>query len=167
MLIKSVLSRLSSAVSFGRGKGTLDAAARKTVNAVTTGSTAVAASGSQLRDILAQYDVTAISPQSFSEMLQRLRQTGLISDKDYQELSTIRQDLDREGVGANQRVNLVDRYAKKLQSLEQGVKDSQETPGTSATAATDAAAVRRRLDWLKKLAAIHASPESATINALA
>jgi len=166
MLIKSVLSRLAGAASFGRGKNLVDTAARKAVGATATGPTTAAAPGSQLRDILTQYDVTDISPQGFSDLLQRLRQAGLLPDKDYQELSAVRVDMDRDGIGANQRVNLVEMYAKKLKSVEQDAKELEEKLGTAGARAMDAA-VRRRLDWLQKLSAIHASPEAATINALA
>ncbi len=96
----------------------------------------------------------------------KLRQTGLLPDKDYQELTAIRTDLDRDGVAATQRVNLVDMYTKKLASLEQDFKAQQEKLGTAEAQAMDAT-LRRRLDWLQKLSAIHASPETATINALA
>jgi len=166
MLIKSVLSRLAGAASFGRGKDLVDTAARKAVEAPATGPTTAAATGSQLRDILTQYDVTDISPQGFSDLLQRLRQAGLLPDKDYQELSAVRVDLDRDGIGANQRVNLVDMYAKKLKSVEQDAKELEEKLGTAGARAMDTT-VRRRLDWLQKLSDIHASPEAATINALA
>jgi hypothetical protein len=165
MLIKSVLSKLSDAASFGRGKTNVEASARKAVGAA-AGSATAAAAGSQLRDILTQYDVTNITPQGFSDLLQRLRQSGLLPDKDFQELSAIRADLDRDGVGANQRVNLVDMYSKKLASLEQDFKAQEEKLGPAQAHATDAT-LRRRVDWLQKLSAIHASPETATINALA
>jgi len=166
MLIKSVLSRLSDAASFGRGKTPVDAAARNAVEALATGSTPGAASGSQLRDILAQYDVTNISPQKFSDLLQRLHQSGLLADKDYQELSMIRLDLDRDGVSPNEQVNLVETYTKKLKSLEQDSKEMEEKLGPAGVRAMDAT-LRRRLDWLQKFSALHASPDTATINALA
>jgi hypothetical protein len=166
MLIKSVLSRLSGAASFGRGKAQVDPAARTAVEALATGSTPAAAPGSQLRDILAQYDVTKISPQGFSDLLQRLYQSGLLADKDYQDLSMIRLDLDRDGVSPNEQVNLVETYTKKLKSLEQDSKEMEEKLGTAGVRAMDAT-LRRRLDWLQKFAALHASPDAATINALA
>ena len=131
-----------------------------------SGSATAAPAGNQLRDILTQFDVTNISPQGFSDLVQKLRQTGLLPDKDYQELTAIRTDLDRDGVAATQRVNLVEMYTKKLASLEQDFKAQQEKLGTAEAQAMDAT-LRRRLDWLQKLSAIHASPETATINALA
>jgi hypothetical protein len=166
MLVKSVLSRLAGAASFGRGKNLVDAAATKAAKSTASGSTTAAATGSQLRDILTQYDVTDISPQGFSDLVQRLHQSGLLPDKDYQELAAIRTDLDRDGIGANQRVNLVEMYSKKLKSVEQDGKELEEKLGTTGVRAMETT-VRRRLDWLQKLSAIHASPEAATINALA
>jgi hypothetical protein len=166
MLIKNVLSQLSGAAGFSRGKNFIEAAARKAVAAASGVATTAAATGSQLHDILTQYDVTNISPQEFSDLAQKLRQSGLLPDKDYQELAGIRADLDRDGVAAKQRVNLVDMYSKKLASLEQDFKAQEAKLGTAAAQTMDST-LRRRLDWLQKLSAIHASPEAATINALA
>jgi hypothetical protein len=166
MLIKSVLSGLSRAASFGRGKAALEATGRQAIEAPPAGSAVATESGSQLRDILAQYDVTDISPQSFSDLLERLRQAGLLADKDYQELATIRLDLDCDGIAPQERVNLLEIYVKKLRTAEQDAKEAEGKRGAAAARATSAA-LRRHVDWLQKLAAIHASPEAATINALA
>jgi hypothetical protein len=161
MQIKNILARLSDPTRFGQHRDSADAAGRKAVDASTTGVGSSASSSSRLREILAGYDVTNISPKAFSELLQKLQQSGLVSDKDLQELSQIRSDLDREGVSPDQRVNLLDMYAKKVQAAEQG--GTVQPTGTDNTAAS----LRRRLDWLQKFAAAHASPEAATINALA
>ncbi len=160
MQIKNILARLSDPTRFGQHRDNADAAGKKAVDASTTG-VGSSPSSSRLREILAGYDVTNISPKAFSELLQKLQQSGLISDKDLQELSQIRSDLDREGVGPDQRVNLLDSYAKRIQAAEQS--DAVQAPGIESTAPS----LRRRLEWLQKFAAAHASPEAATINALA
>jgi len=63
-------------------------------------------------------------------------------------------------------VNLVETYAKKLLALQADSKELEEKLGASGLQ-TLQTAIRRRLDWLEKLLAIHRSPEAATINALA
>jgi len=161
MQIKNVLARLSDPTRFGQHRDGAEAVDRKAVDASATGVGPSSSSSSGIREILAGYDVTNISPKAFSELLQKLRQSGLISDNDFQELSQIRSDLDREGVAPDQAVNLLDMYAKKVQAAEQA--DKFEETGAEATAAS----LRRRLDWLQKFAAAHEWPEAATINALA
>ncbi len=99
-------------------------------------------------------------------MLQKLQQSGLLPDKDLQELSQIRTDMEHDGVAADQHVNLLDIYAKKLKAAEQDASGSEDKLA-AADAQGSTASLRRRLDWLEKFAAIHASPEASTINALA
>jgi len=53
-------------------------------------------------------------------------------------------------------------YRKKLQEAEKTAKDQAAATSTASTST-----LRRRLDWLQKFAAIHASPDAATINTLA
>jgi hypothetical protein len=167
MLVKTVLSQLAGVAKVGHtAKDQAESAARKAIGLPAAAAKSASGSANQLPDILAQYDVTNISPQAFSDMLQRLHQSGALPDKDFQDLSAIRKDLDQDGVASNQRVNLVDIYGKKLKSLEQDSKDLQEKIGTSGVQELQTT-LRRRVDWLQKLSAIHAAPNAASINALA
>ena len=166
MQIKNVLSRLSDPTRFGQNRDALESLARKAVDPSGKGTAAASTSASRLREILAGYDVTNITPKTFSEMLQKLQQSGLLPDKDLQELSQIRTDLEHDGIGADQHVNLLDIYAKKLKAAEQDASGSEDKLA-AADAQGSTASLRRRLDWLEKFAAIHASPEASTINALA
>ena len=119
---------------------------------------ATPASADAMREILGQYDVKNITPRSFSEMLQKLRQANSISEKDYQELSQIRMDLDRDGLGPDERVNLVEHYQRKLSNLQDDIKDLQGKTDSTAVREALQAPVLRRLDWLQKLATMHAQP---------
>jgi hypothetical protein len=105
-----------------------------------------------MRQIAADYDVTSISPRAFSEMLQKLRQAGTLSDKDYQDLSAIRADLEQGGSDPDQRINLVDLYTKKLA----GVRGQSTAPSA-----------QRQLDWLQKFARLRAGQGSAALDAMA
>ena len=115
-----------------------------------------------LRQIVTQYDVTDISPDQFSQMIQQLSAAKAISPKEAQELSSVRGDLDAAGIGADQSVNLVDFYQQKIQAAqhEQGdlpnpdVQQQQMAP------------LAQRLGWLEKFATLHAHPEAASISAL-
>jgi len=160
--ITNVLSRLSDPTGFGQHREVVDTAVSKAADAVSSAAAAVSSSSSKLKEILTGYDVTDITPKAFSEMLQKLQESGLISSKDLQELSKIRTDLDQQGVASDQSVNLVEMYTKKLQEAEKTAKDQAAATSTASTST-----LRRRLDWLQKFAAIHASPDAATINTLA
>jgi hypothetical protein len=167
MQVKNVLSRFSDSARLGKSRDAADAATRNLASSSGAGGTASSsATAAKLRDVLTGYDVTNISPRSFSEMLQKLQQSSVVSDKELQELSQIRTDLDRDGVGADQRVNLVDIYTKKLQSAQQDAADLEQKLGT-AGAQGYRDGLHRRLGWVEKFAAIHASPTTTAINAMA
>jgi hypothetical protein len=166
MQVKNILSRLSDATRFGQNRDALESVARKAVDPSGKGAAAASTSTGRLREILAGYDVTNITPKTFSEMLQKLQQSGLLPEKDMQELSQIRTDMEQDGVGTDQSVNLLDIYAKKLKAAEQEASGlADKLAAADVQGATTS--LRRRLDWLEKFAAIHASPEASTINALA
>jgi len=128
---------------------------------------APARSADAIRDILGQYDVTDISPRAFSEMLQKLRQAGLLAEKDFQELSLIRLDLDREGTGPDERVNLLDLCRRQLERLRDELRDLRKRTASVPADASLEAPLLRRLEWLRKFAAIHGNPAGEGVNALA
>jgi len=154
--ITNVLSRLSDPTGFGQHREAVDAVVSEATDAVNSAAAVVSSSSSKLKEILTGYDVTDITPKAFSEMLQKLQESGLIPSKDLHELSQIRTELDRQGVASDQHVNLVEMYTKKLQDAEKAAK----TPAATAS-------VQRRLDWLEKFATIQASHDAATIDTLA
>jgi hypothetical protein len=166
MQIKNILARLSDPARFGQNRDAVESAARKAVepSGASTGPTSTATG--RLREILARYDVTSISPKAFSGLLQEIQQSGLLPDKDLQELLQIRTDLDRENIAPDQRVNLLEVYAKKVKAAEQDAGELEDKLGAAGAQALTAS-LRRRLDWLEKFAAIHTSPDGATMNALA
>ena len=121
-----------------------------------------------LRQIVAEYDVTDISPREFSEMIHKLHEAGALSDQELQELSQIRVDLDLQGVDPDETLNLVDFYLSKLQELHPSPDDSAGAGGSVAAGQLpQAVSVERRLAWLEKFAAIQAGPDRAGLDALA
>src|SRR5262245_61914725 len=52
------------------------------------------AGSASFHEILAHYDVTHITPREFSELVQKLHESGDISDVEAQELALMRVDLD-------------------------------------------------------------------------
>jgi len=121
-----------------------------------------------LREIVAEYDVTNISPREFSEMIRKLHVAGAISDQEFQELSQIRVDLDLQGVDPDETLNLVDSYLDKLSELYGSLDDPADAGGSpSADQLPQAVSVERRLAWLEKFATIQAGPDRAGLDALA
>ena len=121
-----------------------------------------------LRQIVAEYDVTDISPREFSEMIHKLHEAGALSDQELQELSQIRVDLDLQGVDPDETLNLVDLYLNKLSELYGSLDDPAGSGGSpSAGQLPQAVSLERRLAWLEKFAAIQAGPDRAGLDALA
>lgn len=118
-----------------------------------------AASRTAMNDILKQYDVTNITPEDFSKMITKLHDASAISDQDFQELSSIRTDLESQGVKSDQTVNLVELYGDQLKKLQQQMGDSPD-----AASQQKLAPATRKLDWLQKFALLHANPDAAGID---
>jgi len=119
---------------------------------------ALAASSSVFRQIASDYDVTKITPKALSEMLQRLHESGGISDAEFQEMSAIRLDLDAEGISPDQPVNLVDFYTERLKRLREDQAFFSQKAGECSQKQRSLESVQRRLEWVRKLALIQ-SPQ--------
>jgi ribosome-binding protein aMBF1 (putative translation factor) len=117
-----------------------------------------------MRQILADYDVADISPRAFSEMLQKLRQAGALSEKDFQELASIRLDVENENSAPDQRLNLVELYGKRLAAIRQQQGASQVS---AAARPASEATLQRQLGWLQKFAQIRAGTSPLGFDTLA
>ncbi|MCR4412702.1 MAG: hypothetical protein NUV77_09790 [Thermoguttaceae bacterium] len=158
MLIQSILGGRPDPAALARSESSDAANVQR--HAVSTIEQSVSAPRQDaLRAIAAEYDVTDISPRTFSEMIGRLRQAGALSDKDYQELAAIRVDLEQAGIGPDDEIDLVRFYRQRLQEAAQAEK-SRETPRP------DLERLRARLEWLQKFAALR-SPEASPIDTAA
>jgi hypothetical protein len=151
MQISNVISSLSDAASWGKkGESTAQAGAGaiKSIDSqVQASSKAQKASA----EILRQYDITNITPTAFSQMIQKLYQAGAISEKDYQELSAVRGDLDKAGIEPDETVDLPEFYSDKV-SKEQKTADASNQQSLASD--------KRRLDWMQKFAVIQSNPEA-------
>jgi len=101
MLVKNVLSELANPALWKQMLPSAAFSASEPKNSETIPAS-TEQSSSALREILSQYDVRDISPRTFSEMLQRLHRAGVLADSEYQDLSLIRMDLEREGVSPDE-----------------------------------------------------------------
>ena len=153
MYIKSIVSGLANAARLRQATRSPEKIA------AAVHATGGAAPRATFRAIVSQYDVTKISPRALSEMLQKLRSAGAISDAEVQELSLMRLDLDAQGADPEKPINLLDFYADRLRQLQDEQAKSpagaeSDTPGEASLAS-----VQRRLDWLRKLATVQSLRE--------
>jgi hypothetical protein len=161
MQINNVLAGYSDPTGVAKRGETVAAAARGTLKSAETTATAGASNRAALTQILAQYDVKDISPTEFSEMAQKLRQTGAISDSDFQELAGVRGDMEAAGVEPDQRIDLSDFYAQKVKQAQNKLDDP------NAASNQQLAPLLRRYDWVQKFALMHSNPQAAGIDAVA
>ena len=159
MQISNVVSGVTDAAS--ATKRAVDASAATATQAVGTGSTQTDGSISALRDVLTKYDITDISPNEYSSMIQDLYQKGAISKTDFQNLAAVRVDLETAGVDSDQSTNILDFYRQQVAKAQ---RDAGNTSG--AVASQNMAPMLQRLSWLEKFAAGHAQPDTIGLNAL-
>ena len=93
-----------------------------------------------MRAIVSRYDMTDITPNDFSNMIQQLYAKGAVSAKDMQELSSIRADLEAAGVGADQSVDLQEFYQQRLAEAQ---ADAAQSPDADAAQANVQAVAAR------------------------
>jgi len=111
------------------------------------------ATAAALGETLGGFDVTAITPEEFSVLVQRLYKAGVIGQEDYRLLAAVRADLHADGIRPDERINLIDFYTRKLRRLQDRI--DQLDPAEQQ----QLAAITRRLDWVQKLAAMRQSPQ--------
>jgi hypothetical protein len=119
-----------------------------------------------LHKVAAQYDVTRITPQQFSQMLEELRKTGALTESELSQLGQVLTDLNAEGVDSDEEIDLVKFYTDKLSKLQEEMEDARTEEGTTATIAPSLAAAQDRLNWLTKLAVAHSSSDGVGVNVL-
>lgn len=118
-----------------------------------------------MREILSHYDMTDITPNDFSKLIQQLSDKGTISQKDVQELSSIRVDLENAGISSDDSVNLLDFYQQRIAKVQE---QSAQSPDPAAAKPTIDALVGR-LNWIQRLAAVQQGAQGAQsgVNAVA
>jgi len=156
MQISSLLSKYLDPSSGARRSEPQEVAGRTSSGEEAASAPPASASSSRAaREILGRYDVTDITPRQFSEMIQSLRQAGAVTEEQFQELSSIRIDLDLQGVDPDESLDLLEFYTDQLQDAQ----DDQAAPLIST--------IERRLDWLRKAAMIQSGPEAPELDSLA
>jgi hypothetical protein len=159
MQISNVLSGFTDAAKMGKQAASSAGNILKSLKPSDPTAQPTSDARAAMNDILRKYDVTNITPEELSQMLAKLRDTGAISEQDFQELSAIRTDLESQGVASDQSVNLVERYSDQVKKLQQQLGDKPNTVGAKMLAPA-----MSKLDWMQKFALIHSNPEGAGID---
>lgn len=122
------------------------------------------------RQILANYDVTHITPQQFSQLIRELHSAGAINDEELRELASVRFELDRAEVESDDPVNLLEMFAARLEHLlesESNAATGREVSGISPDQREQTITLtQRQLEWLQKFAALHADTARDGMNTL-
>jgi len=160
MQIANITAGYPDPTTVGKRGEAIEALAGRALKAAEGRTPSTAGGSSAAAAILARYDVTRISPTEFSEMVQKLRQAGAISDSEFQELAAIRLDLESAGVKPDESVNLMDFYARKVKELQGKIENANDP-----AARQQLGPVLRRLDWVQKFATIQSNPGALGLDA--
>jgi hypothetical protein len=156
MQISNVIPGLADPTTWGK----------KSETALNTGANAIKSIEPQVQsspalqkasvEILRHYDVTHITPDEFSQMVQKLYKAGTLSEKDFQELSTVRSDLEKAGVGPNESINILEFFSDKLGKAQKNLGSNLDEAAQQQRLGPDL----RRLDWMQKFAMVQANPDA-------
>jgi hypothetical protein len=156
MQVTNLLSRYLDKSPINRRSESADAAGSQQPVDIPQNLLSPGKSTQAAQEVLANYNVNQITPRQFSQMLQALREIGAISEQQFQDLSTIRAELDAQGIEPDEEVDLV-------KFCEDRLADAREVNAEPALVT----AMEKRLESLRKFALIQSAPEMAGWNSFA
>lgn len=133
----------------------------------TKSNTLAAPASEELRDILAHYDMKNISPREFSELVQKLKESGAISETDYQELALVRLELDQQGIDPDGPLDLVKHLQERLQHEEKDLRKQEARQSTPIDRREALAATLRQIEWIQKFDIVNRSDAYQPLDAFA
>ncbi len=98
-------------------------------------------------DLLARYDLRQITPREFSQLIEQLHQRGLISREERELLWQLRLQLDAQGVGADEPLDLV-QWLKD--QLRQAVRKQTSPWEDHPQLAQRVQQLQAQLSWVQK-----------------
>jgi hypothetical protein len=156
MQIKNVISGLTDPMTWGKKNESAAQASPSAVKQTEPQTLTNQATQRASVEILKKYDVTHISPDEFSLMVQKLYKTGVLTERDYQELSAARADLEHAGVEPNEPVNMLEFFSDKVSKTQKEIGTTLDEAALQKRFGPD----MRRLDWLQKFAMVQANPDA-------
>ena len=163
MQISNIISSLADPTTWGKNSEVTAAAGENALQSLQPQAQSIPAASKASAEILRKYDVTRITPDEFSQMIQKLYQAGALSEKDYQELSAARIDLEHAAVEPDEPLNLLEFYADKVSKAQKELGTTLDEAGRQQRLGPD----MRRLDWLQKFAVIQANPDAVGLDVAA
>jgi hypothetical protein len=156
MQISNIISGLTDPTNLGKKNETAAAVNENVSKAVDAQVQTNPAARKVTAEILRKYDVTRISSDQFMQMIQNLYKAGALSEKDYQELSAMRSELEHDGIEPDEQINMLEHYSDKVSKAQKELGDTLSDAARQKSLGPD----MRRLDWLQKFAAVQASPDA-------
>ena len=163
MQINSVTAGYSDPKALGRGEPVPEGIGNRVGSSAGPLGQSLVKPGGPAAEILGQYDVSDISAEEFSEMIQKLYRAGAITENEFRQLAAIRGDLDAAGFDADESTNLLEFYGVKISQLQRQGKNANDP----SSAQKQLGELVQRLDWLEKFALIQAAPETLGLDAVA
>jgi hypothetical protein len=162
MLVPNILSGLPDLTSLGKQGETSDVKASGG-KAATLEPSSPPTPTAAMREIISHYDMTDITPNDFSKLIQQLSDKGAINQKEMQELASIRVDLENAGISPDDSVNLLNFYQQKISNAQ----DEANRSSDAATVQPNIDLLVGRLNWLQKFAAVRQQGSSSGVNTVA
>ena len=156
MQINNIIPGLADPTTWGKKNEAATQATEKSIKSIEAQAQNNSAASKATVEILRKYDVTRISPEEFSQMIQKLYKTGALSEKDYLELSAINKDLEHAGVEPNEAINILEYYSDKVSKAQKAMGTTLDEVARQQQLGPE----MRRLDWLQKFAMIQANPDA-------
>ena len=167
MQVNGVLSGLPDALMLGKRAEPVEAR-QDNATGVTAIQTGTPADGnSAAAEILSDYDVTDITPEEFSEMIDRLGRAGLLSDQESRQLAKVRLDLERANIESDDSINLIEFYGGMLQAMEREFASLDPLAAAMSDKQSSLDATRERFAWIEKFALIQSAPDALGLDSLA
>lgn len=163
MQISNIISGLADPTTWGKKNEVAVPAAENAIKSIEPQVLSNPAARKASVEILRKYNVTNISPEDFSQMIQKLYKSGVLTEKDYQELSAIRMDLEHAGVESKESINLLEFYSDNVSKAQKELGATLDEAAQQQRLGPDL----RRLDWLQKFAVIQANPDAVGLDVAA
>jgi hypothetical protein len=163
MIMSNALIGLASVASLVNPNNTADGKATAAGKAAMASPALLPTQTAAMRDVVSHYDMTEITPNDFSKLIQQLSDKGAISQKDTQELSSIRVDMENAGINSDDSVNLLQFYQERVAKAQAAAAQSPN----SAAAKSNVDALAGRLTWVQKFAAMGQQGSASGVNAVA
>lgn len=160
MQISNIISNLADPATWGKKNEVAAPVAANALKSIESQNQTNPASRKASAEILRKYNVTRITPDQFSEMIQKLYQAGALSEKDYQELAAVRVDLEHAGIEPDETVNMLEIYSDKVSKAQKELDATLDDAARQQRLGPDL----HRLDWLQKFALIQAHPDAAGLD---